>query len=184
MPKPEGLVRVRRALLFVVVSVIALALTACGDSGPKQFEDDGYPFTFEYPEDFQTGSEVTFDDQLGAAADDSTGFGIDDSNLIAVQRVTLNLEIDAGNIDRAKAEFDRLLAEIDPSASAEIAETAGFPSLSYDSLPIPEIEDAESRLTILFEGDQEYVINCQSTPAERETITEACDQALETLTAT
>ena len=42
----------------LAVLVAALGLSACGDSGsddsgPKTFEQDGYPFTFEYPASFR-----------------------------------------------------------------------------------------------------------------------------------
>lgn len=90
----------------------------------------------------------------------------------------------AENIDQAKAEFDGLVAQVDPSATGEAGETAGFPSLRYDSLSVPDPQDGESRLTLLFDGDREYVINCQSTPDGREALDAACDQVLETLSGT
>lgn len=46
------------------------------------------------------------------------------------------------------------------------------------ALSVPE--EGESRLVALFEGDQEYLLNCQSTPDEREQVDEACEQMLET----
>ena len=46
---------------------------------------------------------------------------------------------------------------------------------------MPSIEDGESRFTVLFDGDQEYLINCQSTPEHRDEVDEACDEALATL---
>jgi hypothetical protein len=33
----------------------------------------------------------------------------------------------------------------------------------------------------MFDGDQEYQLNCQSTPGERDAVDAACDQAIATL---
>ena len=172
-----------RPLLTLLVIPAAL-LIGCGDSGPQDFDQDGFPFTFEYPEDLEVSTDVSFDSDLGAAADDTVAVGIDDSNGIVVQRFTLQVAIDEGNLDRAQAEFDRLIGDVDPDASSETGETAGLPSLTYGAIQVPNPPDGESRITVFFDGDQEYLINCQSTPEEREAINAACDQALETLAAT
>ena len=49
-------------------------------------------------------------------------------------------------------------------------------------MAIPSIEDGQSRLVFLFDGELEYQINCQSTPDGRDEVESACDEALETLT--
>ena len=173
-----------RNLLTATVVAAALALTACGGTdGPSTFAQDGYPFTFEYPADFTASDDVSFDSELGAKADDTTAVGLDNSNGIVLQRYTLNIEVTADNLDRAQAEFDQLVSQIDPTASGSAGETAGFPSLSYDAVAVPAPPEGESRLTLLFDGDQEFVLNCQSTPDERDVIDAACDQALETVAA-
>ena len=43
------------------------------------------------------------------------------------------------------------------------------------------IEEGKSRLTILFDRDQEYYVNCQFTPEMQAEVEEACGLALETL---
>jgi len=168
-------------LLACVVS-----LAACGgDSDDSStFEQDDYPFTFEYPADFESSDDVSIDTTLGGSLEDTIALGVDDSNGIILQRTTLGVEVTEENLDQAKSEFDGLVAQIEPGASGEAGETGGFPSLTYGAIPLPTPPEGESRLTILFEGDQEYVLNCQSTPENRDEINAACDEALATLEGT
>lgn len=175
---------------LILLLCAALALGACGSSSSSSssssedvstFEQDGYPFTFDYPSDFEVTNDVSFDSELGSGTADSTAIGLDESNAILLQRATLNLAVDSDNINQAKAEFDGLLNQVDPGASGETGETAGYPSLSYDAVSVPKPEGGESRITVLFDGDQEYVVNCQSTPDQRDAIDAACDQAFATL---
>ena len=44
-----------RLLLSVALSAIALALVACGSESDGTFDHEGFPFTFEYPADFDAG---------------------------------------------------------------------------------------------------------------------------------
>ncbi len=74
---------------------------------------------------------------------------------------------------------------LDPEAiGAETGEIAGYPSLDYESIALTTPAEGESRFIVLFEGDQEYLINCQSTPENREEVESACERALETLEST
>ena len=189
---------IRRWVLSVAV-VIAIcavpAFAACGDDGDggdgnATFEREGFPFTFEYPDSFELRENVTPAQTLGAESDESdesddrVALASDDDNLIAVERFTLNVEVDESNLDQAKQEVDQLFQQVDPSAESQPGEIAGLPSLSLDAITVPPPQDGESRITVLFEGDQEYVINCQSTPEKRTEVEAACDLMLETLTVT
>jgi hypothetical protein len=173
-----------------IVICAAPAIAACGDDddgdggGNATFEREGFPFTFEYPDSFEFTEDVTIAQTLGGEADDRVALASEDDNAIVVSRFTLNVEVDESNLDQAKQEADQLLQQLDRSAEAQPGEISGLPSLSLDAIAVPTPEDGESRITVLFEGDQEYVINCQSTPAGRPEIEAACDLALETLTVT
>jgi hypothetical protein len=181
-------------LRFVAESVLALGmgivLAACGDDdgdgggGNATFEREGFPFTFEYPDSFEFTSDLTIAQTRGSEADDRVALASDDENLIALERYTLDVEVDESNFDQVKQEFDQLFQQVDPSAEAQPGEIAGLTSLSLDAIAVPIPENGESRYTVLFEGDQEYLINCQSTPEGRPEIEAACDLMLETLTPT
>jgi hypothetical protein len=128
--------------------------------------------------------DLTVAQTVGSEAADRVALASDDDNMIVVERSTLNVEVDESNLDQVKQEVDQLFQQVDPSAEAQPGEIAGLPSLSVDAIAVPTPEDGQSRYTVLFEGDQEYLINCQSTPAGRPEIEAACDLALETLTVT
>ncbi len=78
-----------------------------------------------------------------------------------------------------KAEFDRLVAQISSTeATGLLGKTAGFPSIDYSGLAV---NGAETRLIALFDGDVEYLVNCQSTRKGRADIAKACKQVLDTV---
>ena len=172
-----------RAAVLAVAAGLSLGLAACGNESDQVFDRDGFPFTFEYPEGFEETDDVEIAQPVGAQAVENAAVGLDDHDLIALQRFTLQLEVSESNLDAVSREVDALLRQVDPQAKpAEPGELAGFPTLSVDGVTISSVEGALSDITFLFEGNQEYVINCQSTPDHREEITEACGLAVETLT--
>jgi hypothetical protein len=170
------------AASLAVLALGAGALVGCGGSDDETatFDEEGFPFTFEFPGDFERADDISFDQSLGGAADEDVAFGLDDDNAILIQRITLNQPVDETNLQVAKQEIDGLLADLSP-AGGEAGETAGFPSLEYPSVPLDDPAQGESRLLFLFDGDQEFVLNCQSTPDERDQVEEACEQMRETL---
>ena len=177
-------------------AIAAAVLSGCGDDGndgdaaddgddrsdAATFERDGFPFTFEYPNEYR----LVDDPQtlpLAATADESLAIAIDESdNGVIVQRFTLNTEVDQSNLADAQQELDALIQRVDRTAAGQPGETAGFPSVSYDEVALSVPEDGESRFVHLFDGEQQYTINCQSTSEHRDAVTEVCDQAIETLT--
>jgi hypothetical protein len=163
-----------------------VGIAGCGgdddDSGPSTFESDTFPFTFEYPDGFEVTDDVSVSQQLGGVADETLGIVMDDDNALLLQRFTLRREINQGTLALVKQALDTLVRRVDPEAApGEPGELAGFLSVTYDAVALTTPEDGESRLIVLFEGDQEYLINCQSTPDGRDQIEEACDLAVDTL---
>ena len=168
------------------VLVAALGLGSCGgsdseSSGPGIFENDAYPFTFEYPSSFQPSESVKLNENLGGATENNIALALDNQNGIILQTARLNVAVTKANLDAAKREFDALVGKADPSASGEPTEVATFPALEYRPIAVDSIPDGESVITFLFHGRDEFVINCQSTPDHRSEIDAACDQALSTL---
>jgi hypothetical protein len=165
-------------------AMLALSFGSCGESGTDSdgtFEREEFPFTFEYAGAYEESEDVSVDIEAGAEADAQAGIRIDDDAGLLVQSYQLNREVTYANLDAAKAEFDRLVSQIDRSASARKIEVAGHPALVYDSIGITTIDGGMSRITVFFDGDQEYLLNCQSTPETRDEVADACDLALETL---
>ena len=92
-----------------------------------------------------------------------------------------NLSVDEDNIDQAKDELDGLISQLDSNASGTIGETAGLPSVTYEDVPLETPTDGESTLVAIFDGETEYLLNCQSTPDHRDEVQTGCDQALATV---
>lgn len=174
-----------RQISLALASLLAWgALGGCGEESESTFEVEGYPFSFAYPGDFELSTDVTIDQNVGAVAADTAGVFLNESNGVVVQRFPLEVEIDESNIEAVRSEFDGLIRQLDSGAArGEVGEIAGFPSLTYETVAVTEPPEGESRITVLFDGDQEYLINCQSTPDERESIEAACDGVLESLAA-
>lgn len=182
--------RVRSRLLApLIVASLTVGLGACGSDDDESedvatFEQEGYAITFDYPSDWELTTDVEVATQLGGTADESVAVGLDESNGITVERYTLNQEVTEADLDAVQAEFDGLITQADPDATSTTGEIAGLPSVSYQPIQLTEPQDLESRITAVFDGDQEYLLNCQATPEQIETIAAACDQALETLAST
>ena len=174
----------RRALLLTLI-----ALAGCGSSddgdGSARFEEDGFDITFEYPDEMKKAGNVQIASGAGSAAKATAGVGYgeeDTKDVIIVQRYDLNRAIDEDNLDQAKTELDPLVAQIAPGApSGKTGETRGFPSIDYQDVEVRTIDGAETCLVALFDGDVEYLINCQSTPDRRADIAKACEQVLKTV---
>ena len=147
------------------------------------FERDTFPFTFEYPDGFEFTDKVSASRQLGGgdAADEAVAIVMDEDNGLAIERYTLNAEVSQADLGLVKRELDGLIQHLDPDAAGEAGELAGFPSLTYAAVAVPGLKDGETRIIALFEGDQEYLIHCQSTPEGRDEVEQACNLAVDTL---
>jgi hypothetical protein len=176
----------------LLLAASALALTACGSSGDSTdssssdtatFQEDGYPFTFEYPGDWQALTDITLNNQLGSNRGANVkGVGLDDTNAIVLTTYTLNQEVTQDNLDQAKAELDKLLQQVDSTADGVVGDVGGYPSITYDSIPVTDPAGATDTLIALFDGTSEYLITCQWDSDHADEVQAACDQAKSTLT--
>lgn len=181
---------------YLSLAVLLLCLTAAGCGGSDSdggggsggsgsgsedtasFDADGFDITFDYPEEMQLREEVTVNESAGAEATETVALAYDEDDAIVVQRFDLNIEVNEDNLDMAKTELDGVIAQIDPQAgSGERVDVGGFPGFEYD-LALEQPEGARSRYTVIFDGNVEYIINCQATEERREDIAAACETAL------
>ena len=168
-----------------ILTAAALAFAGCGeddDASDGTFQSDAFPLTFSYPDGFEETTDVTLDTQVGLPPDSTAAVALDADNSILLQRFTLPDEVTDRNFDKPKAAIEGLVRQIDPDAPAPAeSEIAGLRALTVDEVALDVPADGVSRLIVLFDGDQEYLINCQSTPESRDELDAACDQAIETL---
>lgn len=171
----------------MVLLLLCLAVAGCGGDdgggdGPSpdtaSFDADGFDITFDYPEEMELEDEVTVNESAGAEATETVAVAFDEDDAIVVQRFDLQIEVTEDNLDMAKTELDGVIAQIDPEAgSGERVDVGGFPGFEYD-LALEQPEGARSRYTVIFDGDVEYIINCQATDERREDMAAACETAL------
>lgn len=182
--------------LSTVLLLLCLAVAGCGGDGggsdgggsdgggdgpaveTTSFDADGFEITFDYPDEMDLRDEVTVNESAGAEATETVALAYDEDDAIVVQRFDLNLEITEDNLDMAKTELDGVIAQIDPEAGGgERVDVGGFPGFEYD-LELEEPQGGRSRYTVIFDGDVEYIINCQATEERREDMAAACETAL------
>jgi hypothetical protein len=168
--------RIRRSWLLCAVAVAVLGLGGCSESD----DEASIPFTYDYPEEFEQVDDVPAQTSLGSPPLASTGLMLDDQDGVVLQSYALNVPITDENVAMAKRELDQLVSQVDRKASGDVGTVAGLPAISYEDIGITTVPDGVSRLTFIFDGDREYLINCQASahPAEVEA---ACDQVLSTL---
>ena len=172
-----------RAALASLLVLGALGLAACDEAEQESdglFSREEFPFTFEYPDGFVEDEDVSIDAELGSEPDATAAVASDENNGILVQRFTLNFPVGESDLRVAKREFDRLLTYLDPEATFTKARIGGLPALRTGVFDVASIRGAESRLAVVFDGDQEYFINCQWTEDGRAEVDDACEMAIET----
>lgn len=152
-----------------------------GGAEEATFDVEGFDISFQYPSDFEQRDEVDFSRSAGSSPAETAAVGIDETNLIAVQRFDLESRVSDRNFERVKREADELFSQLAGEPVEGIRRrVAGSAALEYQ-IPLEQPADAETRAIAVFDGDTEYLFNCQSEPELRERIDAACDRALFTL---
>ena len=198
------MVRRSRPLLAGLALSAALAVAGCGgDGGDKTFDNENIGITFKYSPRFHPITEIDFGHTAGAKAAAQSGVALDKVNALIVSRYDLNVKIDKDNLSKFKGEVDNVISRLaGHRVSGQEVEYGGFlPRGPYaanktlsayfrafkliNSLELtPEEKTApqgQSRMAVLFDQATEYLINCQSTPTDRDEIEEGCRKALDTL---
>ena len=155
--------------------------TTTGATGDNEiFDEADFDVTFEYPSDFDPLDDISFNRSAGSSAVATAGVGLDSTNLLALQRFDLNIEVTEDNIDEVQPEADMLFSQLaGEEVEGKDVEVGGLPALEYE-ITLTEPADAQTRATAIFDGSTQYLLNCQSTAAEEDAVTAACDTALET----
>jgi hypothetical protein len=172
------------AALVLLIALASLGLAACGgsDDGPKTFESDDYPFTFEYPGDWHGTTDVHLNGVNGSTgASNNLGYVIDENNGIFISTYTTAKEITADNIDIAANALEKLLGQVDPSVKGTTGEIGGFPSVSLSPIELTDPAGATQTSFALFDGTSEYFLSCQSTSDHTDEVNDACKQMQSTL---
>ncbi len=173
-----------RLVVFLVL-VTALAAAGCGgggeDEGPKTFDDADFEITFQYPASFEELEDVSIGSTAGAASKETRTLGLDEQNVILVDRYDLRIEVTGENLADVKPEVDQVVSQAaGQELSGKEIELGGLPGYEY----VFDLEDppnARTLFLVLFHGATEYALNCQSTPPRREDVDAACQLVPDTL---
>src|SRR4051794_10375444 len=171
----------RRVLLILAAASLVLGVAACGGGGSSRYEETGFDITWAIPGGFHIAHDLTIAKSAGANAVDQAAVAIDTDNLIIVQRYNLNVGITSDNLSNFKGEVDNVIGNLaGKKVSGHEVEYGGLPGYEY-VINVSEPAQGQSRLAVLFDDKVEYLINCQSTPADRDKIEKGCRKVLDSL---
>ena len=182
-----------RTPLPVLASLLLATLAACGGGGgdagggggvpdEKTFSHEDFAVTFKYPGNLQQGRVSEVAESAGGEPEAQTALAIDEANAIFLAKYDVNAEVTKENIDSFVPQVDQVVQQLTGNpVSGTTVEVAGLPAIRYDDLALTTPPQGQSRLVFIFDGSVEYMVNCQSTPEEREAITRGCDRALTTM---
>jgi len=173
---------------LVLVAALVVALAGCGGGGDearpdtKTFRDDSFGITFQYPDDFERGEVTDVAQAAGGEPVARIAVRIDEDNALLISKYILATAVTEANIEDSLSEIDGLVRRLSGQAArGRIVDVGGLPSVRYDDVNLTEPANGKSRLVFVFDRNNEYLVNCQSTPSERAKVDRACDQALDTL---
>jgi hypothetical protein len=175
---------VRRSTLLLAGLALgaALAVAGCGGGGgDKTFDNESIGITFKYSPSFHPITNINFGQTAGAKAAAQSGVAIDKVNALIISRYDLNVKINKDNLSKFKGEVDNVISQLaGRRVSGQEVEYGGLPGYEY-VINVNDPPQGQSRMAVLFDQATEYLINCQSTPTDRDKIEEGCRKALDTL---
>jgi hypothetical protein len=176
---------VLRRLGLLIALAGALAATGCGGGGggdTGHFDIANIDITFEYPlQGFDISSNLKFESTAGAEPEVRAGILLDNENAITVSKYVLRISVTKATLATVKGEVDKVIGELaGMTVSGREVEYGGLPGYEYD-IDLTSPPNGESTMAVLFDDRVEYLLNCQSTPAQRDVLEAACSRALDTL---
>jgi hypothetical protein len=159
---------------------LALGIGACGSSGEdtERFSAKGFAITFDYPGELQRVDNVDVA-QTTRPAQHTLALALTDQSGILLQRYRLaehTTELEA------RRELESVLRRMTGvTARGEPIAVGDRPAFRYEVPRLRTPANGRSTVVVVIDGRTEYFINCQSVPADREQLDEACEQMIDTL---
>jgi hypothetical protein len=162
--------------------------TSTGESegGDKTFTGKGYSFT--YPEDWRDRTaELETSAEAGSLPSTSQVAVApgQEADLVLVEAGPTSPGVTEDNIDEVAAEIARIVESGFQGADGRMISgptrvtVGGLPSLRFEGTSVtPQRVDVRSRLTLIYDGRNQYAVNCQFTPSGADEILAGCDQIL------
>lgn len=161
--------------------LLAVVVAGCGGSGDQHFAADGYPFSFNYPSNWTLTHGGNFQYGGSGAALRSVSVALKDPfDQVTVTQYKLKKKLPNGE-NAYRPEVDRIVARMAREAGGKVSDAkaikaGGLPGYQYLIAFSAGDAKLQSRLTLLFSGQNEYQISCQSTAENRSDLSDGCDQ--------
>ncbi len=175
----------RRFIAILLAAAFALAAAGCGGSGDQSFSADGYPFTFNFPSAWTLTRGAGTDDSGGAALRTVTVALKQPYDQVSISQYKLKKKLPSG-ANGYQPEVDRVVKRLTREAGGEAGDAK---QVKYGDLPGYQYvvsyssggQKLQNQLTFLFQGENEFLIGCQSSPDKRDELSDGCKQILESL---
>lgn len=175
-----------KAILATVVAITALATTGCGGGGEKQFTTPTYPFSFSYPDGWTLTRNAAFNYGSGSGERSVSATLKSPHDQVTITQYKLRKTLPPG-VNGNQREVDRIVARLTAQAKgtasdSKTVEYGGIPGYEYVvEYEAPDKTILRNKLVFLFKGKDEFQVNCQSSPKNREELEKGCAQVLDTL---
>jgi hypothetical protein len=185
----------RSVLISLGAAALALGTAACGGGG-NRYEETGLHITFAIPSGFRIAHDINFNRTAGPAPVDRAAIALkvkcttkpapaqgclNPDNLITISRYNLKSTITSANLSKVKGEVDKVIGSLagKPVSGREV-DYGGLPGYEY-VISLTQPINGVSRMSVLFDGATEYLVNCQSTPEKRDKIEKNCRTVLDSI---
>lgn len=176
-----------RSLLALAAVAFALAIGGCGGGGDQSFSTPTYPFSFSYPAGWTLTRGANFSYGSSSEALRSVSVALKEPyDQVTITQYKLKKTLPEG-VNGYQPEVDRIVARLTKQAKGSASDGksvkyGGIPGYQYVvEYPGGNNITLQNKLTFLFQGQNEFQINCQSSPQKREELNKGCDQVLDSL---
>lgn len=191
-----GVLKVPRQLSFrsirfgsvplTVVALACLALAGCGGENQKQFSALNYPFSFSYPSGWKLTRNASFNYGSGSGERSLSIALKEPFDQVTITQYKLRRKLKP-NENGNRREVDRVVAKLTTQANGTASDATtvkygGTPGYQYVvEYPAADGTELRNTLTFLFKGEDEFQINCQSSPKHRTDLDKGCEMVLGSL---
>lgn len=175
----------RRITATLLAAVIVAAASGCGGSGNQSFSAAGYPFTFNFPSSWTLTRGAGSDDSGGSALRTVTVALKQPFDQASISQYRLKKKLPSG-VNGYQPEVDRVVKRLTREAGgsagdAKVVKYGGLPGYQYVLSYSSGGQKLQNQLTFLFQGENEFLIGCQSSPDKRNEMSDGCEQILESI---
>ncbi|MBA3420342.1 MAG: hypothetical protein H0U12_00305 [Thermoleophilaceae bacterium] len=174
----QSLPRVLASLLAVLAP---LALASCG-SGGSSIDDPNLPYSFDYPDGFQTGGKSTVPAREGGFENQTIVAKESGQDFVAVQTQRLRRQVDARLVPRVKREVEQAARRIGKVRGRSNVRIGGLDGVSLQMGLQATGVPVGARWIYAAKDRTLYWINCQW-QSDRQDVLGACDRVMRTFRA-